>query len=165
VFKCAVIAATVGFLLGFGIATYWQSTLRAHDGTTRDLADSQVQVGAYQQTEQLGAAINTIESVAFKEYSHASDQNDLLFRDLATGTIGLYLNGSCGAEVTPAAAGVGMADGAGAGYSAAPGQHRAPRLDRAAEEDYRALRLGIQRCRAKVTALQDIVKEERRLGK
>ena len=162
-----IIGATA-FVLGFGIATYWQSTLRDLDTATRDLGDAKAEVKAHEKNGELAGTINTIESTGVKENQHASDETDRIGRDLATGTVRLQLNASC-PELPQAATRSSVANAAGAGSDPAPRQHReaqpAPQLNRAAEPDYLALREGIRRCRTKVTALQGILEEERNLGR
>lgn len=166
--KQYLITAAVAFTLGFGIATYWQSTLRELDTTKRDAGDAKATVQAHEKNAQLGGTINTIEATTVKEIRDATTETDRIGRDLAAGTISLRVNATC-PQLPAAAAGTGIADGAGAGSTPAPGQHRetqsAPKLNRSAEPDYLALRQGIQRCRSKVTALQGILKEERTVGR
>jgi hypothetical protein len=159
----------VCFSLGFGIGTYWQSTLRALDTEKRVAVDAQAVSAGHVAGAKLAEKTNAIETEALKEIAHANDETDGISRDLAAGTVSLHVNATCPTS-SEVAAGTGMADGAGAGHDTAPRQDRValagqrPVLSRTAEPDYLALRKALKRCPAKVAALQAILSEERRVG-
>ncbi|MDX2094346.1 MAG: lysis system i-spanin subunit Rz [Alphaproteobacteria bacterium] len=162
-----LITAATAFLLGFGIAVYWQSTLRELDTAKRDAGDAKATVQAHEKNVRLGSTINSIEATSMKEIHNATNEADRIRHDLTAGAIRLQLNATC-PELPAVATGARLPNGSGARFATAPRQHRETQslahLRRVAEPDYLALRQGIQRCHSKVTALQAILKEERDVG-
>lgn len=164
-----LIIAACAFVVGFGVATYWKSLDHALSVAERDISDAKQTIAVHKESAKMAVAIGVIEKTTLEGINHANDQSDAIRRDVAGGTVSLQLAGAC-PPVPAVASGAVLADGTRTRPAAASGQHRKartvtdrPTLNPSVHPDYFALREGIARCRSKVTGLQAILTEERRV--
>ena len=138
-----IVAVTIGFLAGL----YVDGLRCSVKETKRETAQAQVQIKAHEKGVALSHVFSSIETEFFKGLSHVKEENAALRNAVAAGATSLRVATSC--DLPAPTARVTISHGAGA------------RLNPALEPDYYALREGIGRCRAKVTALQEIIRQER----
>ncbi len=146
-----LIAFALGFVFGFGVATYWQGLERKASDAERSAQDATAVSSAHKDTAALGGSIHEIETASLKDIRHAESETSHIARGLTDGSVELLVSASCPLPMSATAGNSGVADGARA------------RLKRESEPDYLAVRTALKRCPEKVKALQKILQEERRV--